>query len=1022
MKTKIKLLLLSNLLMVFAFGQNFNDKVLQDMNFRSIGPAGMSGRVTAIDVDLSNKSTIYVGTSAGGLWKSENAGNTFTPIFEHQKTASIGDIAIYQDNPDILYLGTGEGNPRNSQSYGFGMYKSLDGGKSWSHLGLEKTKNIHRVLIHPNNPDVVWVGAIGSAWGPSEDRGVFKTTDGGKTWKKILYTNTTTGVADMVIDPNNPNKLIVAMWEYRRWPWFMNSGGEGSALHMTMDGGDTWTALGTENGLPTGPLGRMGVAIADNAPNIIYANIETGPENAMWRSEDGGFHWKMTTAKGVGDRPFYYSDVAVDPSNENRVYQIATTVSISEDGGKSFRGMIPPFGGVHSDHHAFWIDPDNPSYILDGNDGGLYASHDGGRHWKFHHNIPVGQFYHINVDNEIPYNVYGGMQDNGSWTGPAYKFALLAQITNHDWESVGFGDGFDVIPDPNDSRFGYSTSQGGELARFDRLTGILHNIQPIHPDGTKLRFNWDSGMHIDPHDDKVVYLGSQFVHKSIDSGMSWEIISPDLTTNDPNKQKQAESGGLTIDDSSAENNTTITVIEPSWMEKGVIWVGTDDGNVQITRNGGETWSEVGKHIKGMPKNAWITQIKHSKHKDGEAFVVVDDHRRDNWTPYVFRTQDYGKNWERLVDENDVWGFALSFVQDPIEPNLMFVGTEFGLYFSLNGGENWNQWKKDLPTVAVKDMVIHPREHDLVLGTFGRSIWILDDIRPLRELAKDKSVVEQELHLFTIPDTYLGVLGFPSLHRDADDGFSGKNREYGALLSYFSKDASKPNAVVVNIYDSNGQLIREIKTTAKPGINRVVWNLREKGSNLPGPPDLRAQFLMDGASVFYGTYTVEIVKGEHRVNKSINILKDPRATVDDEVLLGNIARKKQFNQSAERVMGMYKRILDHKKDFDRIKPFISSDSTLKAAYDGLYMKLDELEYKIVPKETKGLLGDTPDLRSQILAVAISYFNPMVEPDQASLLSNKRIDELIEHVNKEIEAIDVEVHTFKQIVNTTGLLKW
>ena len=400
----------NRLLMVFclcflawvATGQDIDVSLLHGMKFRSIGPAGMSGRVTSIDVVESNKNLIYAGTSAGGLWMSDNGGINFKSIFNNQKTASVGDLAIYQKNPSILYLGTGEGNPRNSQSYGYGMYKSLDGGNSWMHLGLEGTKNIHRVLVHPDNPEVVWVGAIGSAWGPSEDRGVFKSTDGGKTWEKILYANETTGVADMVMDPQNPNKIIVAMWDYYRKPWTMNSGGEGSGIHMTMDGGESWTQLSAKNGIPNGTLGRVGLAIAHNNPHVVYANIETAKDNALYRSDNGGQSWRMTTNKGVGDRPFYYNDIEVDPTNENRIYHIATTISRSEDGGKSFRPIMNFLGGVHSDHHAFWINPDNPSHILDGNDGGLYASSDMGKTWKFHHNIPVGQFYHVNVDDEIP--------------------------------------------------------------------------------------------------------------------------------------------------------------------------------------------------------------------------------------------------------------------------------------------------------------------------------------------------------------------------------------------------------------------------------------------------------------------------------------------------------------------------------------------------------------------------------------------------------------------------------------------
>ncbi|MEM7367042.1 MAG: hypothetical protein AAF587_00505 [Bacteroidota bacterium] len=1014
--------LVIHFLLVYGFSQPINPALLHGLTFRNIGPAGMSGRVTAIDVVESNKAIYYVGTSAGSLWKSVNAGTSFQPIFENQKTASIGDIAVYQDNPNILYLGTGEGNPRNSQNYGYGMYKSMDAGKSWQHLGLENTKSIHRVLVHPNNPDIVWVGAIGTAWGTSEDRGVYKTIDGGKNWTKILYTNPSTGVADMVMDPGNPNKILVAMWEYQRWPWFMNSGGDGSAIHMTTDGGDSWQQLGSSNGLPNEPLGRIGLAIAPSNSNVIYANIETKPENAMWRSDDGGQTFRKTTAEGVGDRPFYYADVEVDPWNENRVYHIATTISMSEDGGKNFKSTMSMFGGVHSDHHAFWINPDNPSHILDGNDGGIYASHDKGKTWRFHHNLPAGQFYHINVDNEMPYNVYGGMQDNGSWVGPAYKFAIFGKIVNADFKSVGFGDGFDVIPDPADSRFGYSMSQGGDFQRYDRKTGIVQNIKPQHPEGQHLRFNWDAALNVDPFDSNILYGGSQFVHKSTDKGNSWTIISPDLTTNDPEKQKQHESGGLTIDNSTAENYTTILVIEPSSLEQGLLWIGTDDGQVQISRDGGKNWKNVSSNIKDVPANSWVTQIKHSTYRAGEAFAVIEDHRRDNWTPYVFRTQNYGKSWERIVDETDVWGFALSFVQDPVEPNLMFVGTEFGLYFSINGGSSWQQWGKDFPTVSVKDMVIHPREHDLVVGTFGRSIWILDDIRPLRAMAADPDLLKQDVALIKPADTYFGVVGFPSFFGEADEGFAGTNRELGAMLNYYAKEASKKNGVSIEISNAEGEVVRELTTTAKPGINRTLWDLKTRGSMVPGKPDLYSMFLMGGANVMPGEYTLKLMIDNHQVSQTITILKDPKTPVSDETLQQNLKRKVAFNTSADQLLGMYKKVEGSIQSMKAVQTFVAKDSSLKPEYEGMMTRVEELKYKLVPKTQKGLLGDTPDLRSRLLAVAMYYFNPMVEVDDNSEILFRQVQEKIQTVGIEIEVFDKDLAALKEKVNQAGLMKW
>ena len=588
--------------------QNFSTELLKDMKPRSIGPGGMSGRVTSIDVVHDNTDIMYVGTASGGLWKSESGGVKWEPIFENEATASIGAVAIQQSNPSVIWAGTGEGNPRNSLNGGYGIYRSLDGGHSWDLMGLEKTRHIHRILIDPTNPNIVYVGAIGSPWGAHKERGVFKTVDGGKTWSKILFSNNNTGVGDMVMDPTNPNKLIVALWEHKREPWFFNSGGEGSGIFITHDAGKTWEKRTEKDGLPEGELGRIGLAIAKNKPTIVYALIEA-KKNALYKSTDGGFSFiKVNDKDDIGNRPFYYSDIFVDPQNENRIYSVFTYVNISEDGGKNFKQLMPAYGvdnGVHPDHHAWWIHPSNGNFMMDGNDGGMNITRDGGKTWRFIGNLPVAQFYHIAVDNELPYNVYGGMQDNGSWRGPAYVWRSQG-IRNDYWQEISFGDGFDVLPDPDNSRYGWSMSQQGYVNRYDWKTGNNYTVRPIHPDpNIKLRFNWNAAIHIDPFDNNTIYFGSQFVHKSTDKGLTWELISEDLTTNDPEKQKQNESGGITMDATGAENHTTILVIEPSPMEQNMLWVGTDDGKVHYTQNSGTSWIEVTKNIPKLPKAAGL---------------------------------------------------------------------------------------------------------------------------------------------------------------------------------------------------------------------------------------------------------------------------------------------------------------------------------------------------------------------------------------------------------------------------------
>ena len=763
----------------------------------------MSGRVTAIAVPAGDPETIYVGTASGGLWKSDGGGVTWKPIFDTLKVASIGALAIDPENAAVIWVGTGEGNPRNSQTSGNGIYRSLDGGRSWQHLGLEKTRNIYRVIVHPRNPDVVYVAAIGSAWADTPDRGVYRTTDGGKSWKLVLSVNERTGAADLVMDPQNPNKLLAAMWEYRRWPWFFVSGGKGSGLYLTMDGGETWTRRSAADGLPRGELGRIGVAIARSRPEVVYALVES-KKNALYRSDDGGLSWKKTADANIGSRPFYYAEIYVDPSNENRIYNLHTNVTVSEDGGRTFRTLLR--GDIHPDHHAWYIDPADPDYLIDGNDGGMAISRDRGQTWRFVENLPLAQYYHINVDTETPYNVYGGMQDNGSWAGPAYVWRADG-IVNSDWQLLSFGDGFDVVPDRSDQRFGYSMSQGGSLYRYDRLTGENLQIYPVHPDGTPLRFNWNAGLAHDPFSPTTIYYGSQFLHRSTDRGQSWQIISPDLTTNDTTKQRQRESGGLTYDVTAAENYTTIIAIAPSPVRQGVIWVGTDDGNVQLTTDGGRSWTNLTGAIQGIPDSTWVPQIHASSYNAGEAFVVFDNHRRNDWTPYLVHTTDFGESWSRMIDGDDVWGYVLSFVQDPVEERLMFAGTEFGLYVSIDRGKTWAKWTHGYPTVSTMDMVIHPREGDLVIGTFGRAAYILDDLTPLRVIArKGVATLKQPLRVFDVPDAYLSFLGrSPGVVSPGNAAFFGENRPFGARISFV---ANPDTGTGTKDYCSGGSIERQ----------------------------------------------------------------------------------------------------------------------------------------------------------------------------------------------------------------------
>ena len=931
--------ILSLLIIIFSLNssaQEFSMELLKNKTPRNIGPGGMSGRVTSIDVVHSNPDIMFSGTASGGLWKSTSGGIKWTPIFENEATASIGAIAIQQSNPSVIWVGTGEGNPRNSLNGGYGIYKSLDGGKNWLLMGLEKTRHIHRVIIHPTNPDIVYAAAIGSPWGEHKERGVYKTINGGETWAKILYTNPKSGAADLVMDPQNPNKLVAAMWEHKRDPWFFSSGGEGSGMYITYDGGETWKQKTSEEGLPDGELGRIGIAIAQNKPEIIYALIEAN-KNGLYKSMDGGDTWKLVSENmdEIGNRPFYYAEIYVDPQNENRLFSIFTYVNVSEDGGKSFNQLMPAYGvsnGIHPDHHAWWIHPTNGNFMVDGNDGGMNITKDGGSTWRFIGNLPVAQFYHINVDNEIPYNVYGGMQDNGSWRGPAYIWRSQG-IRNSYWQEISFGDGFDVIADKDDSRYGWTMSQQGFVSRYDWKTGNNYSVRPTHPEPEiNLRFNWNAAINIDPNENNTIYFGSQFVHKSTDKGETWSIISSDLTTNNPEKLNQHNSGGLTMDATGAENHCTILVIEPSEVETDMLWVGTDDGRIHYTQNGGQDWTEVTKNIKGLPKGSWIPQIKASKSVKGEALLVANDYRRFNFTPYVYRTNNYGKTWDRIVDGSDVTSYALSIIEDPEEPNLLFLGTDDGLYISIDKGDKWTKWTKGFPTVSVKDLIIHPREHDLIIGTFGRAAWVLDDIRPLRAIAKNKDLLKEKIHLFTPPTAYQAAYQQPTGSRFGGDAlFNGENRGGGAKFSFYlnreevAKEEVKKiepevknskikwDSIQLKIYDGD-RLIRTLKkkTPKENGIHTWTWYMDEKGTQSPSKKLKESKREPSGVSVLPGNYTTVLSYGDQVSKTRITIENDPRITRNQEASLEIYEVLKEMEDLKKVTANAVKQLAESKK--------------------------------------------------------------------------------------------------------------
>jgi photosystem II stability/assembly factor-like uncharacterized protein len=914
-------------------GDNTDASYFSGLKPRAIGPAGMSGRVACVDVVVTDPKILYVGAATGGIWKSIDGGVTWEPIFDDQSTSSIGDLTIDPTNPKIVWVGTGEANPRNSVGVGRGVFKTLDGGENWKFLGLEKTEKISRLLLDPNNPNVAYVAAMGTTWGENPERGVFKTEDGGTTWKKVLYVDEKTGAADLAMDPSNPNRLLAAMWEHRRWPWFFNSGGPGSGLYLSADGGETWKKLSSKEGLPKGELGRIGLAFSRSRPNIVYALIEA-QKSALCRSEDSGDTWVTVNEKpNVSPRPFYYADIRVHPKQDNIVYRLSSPLDVSTDSGKSFKRLMD-FFAVHGDFHELWIHPTESDFMVVGGDGGIGISYDEGKHWNFVQNLPLGQYYHVNVDLENPYNIYGGLQDNGSWRGPSRVLQGNA-IYNFHWQSVGWGDGFGTLPIPRDPKIGYSMSQGGWLVRFNTVTGEQKDIRPPAPSGVKLRFNWNAAIAIDPLDVGTLYYGSQFLHRSTDEGLTWQIISPDLTSNNPEKQKQAESGGLTKDVTHAEDHCTILTISPSPVQNGVIWVGTDDGKVQLTKDGGQTWKDlsakiIGTRDQGAPFGTWCPHIEASNHEPATAFVVFDDHRRSNWITYVFMTTDFGETWKNLATPA-IDGFAHVIREDLVQKNLLFLGTEFGLYVSFDMGKEWMKWTNGLPTVPVRDMVIHPLDNDLVIGTHGRSVYIMDDIQPLREITA--AVMAKKLHLFQVTDVYQFQTSFFSLGylTPGNMEFQGQNRPYGALITYFIGGTSTENPIndekiEIAILDNQGEVIRTIKGPRNTGINRVNWDLRREPFKTLRDP-FEGFFPPTGPHILPGTYKVRIELDDSVSEENLQVLADPRNPISQT------SRRAKYNL-----------ILDNGKYIEAVTVAYKEIQKSIEALDEVLKRIDQLEEK------------------------------------------------------------------------------
>jgi photosystem II stability/assembly factor-like uncharacterized protein len=939
----------------------FDAATVSGLPARNIGSAMMSGRIAALDaVDQDGRITVFVASASGGVWKSVNGGTTFKSVFDREDVQSIGAVTIDPSNPKTVWVGSGEAWTRNSVSVGDGVYKSTDGGENWTNVGLKDSERIAKILVDPADGNNVLVCATGHLWNDNDERGVFKSTDGGKTWKKVLAgANGSTGCGLMSMSRQEPKTIYASMWDFRRQGWTFRSGGPGSGLFKSTDGGDHWAEINDSNakGLPEKPWGRVAVAVAPSKPQVVYANIES-KKSALFRSDDGGQSWtRLDASNYMIWRPFYFGNLVVDPKDENKVFKPDLVLMLSTDGGKSFNIVS---GGAHGDFHDIWINAKNPSAVIVGDDGGLWRSEDGGNRWKHQVNLPVSQFYHVSTDNADPYHVYGGLQDNSSWVADS---SYPGGVSNSRWENMYGGDGFWMFEDTGDPNYIYAEAQGGEIGRVNRYTHENRSIKPLPNYGEKkLRFNWNTPIHMSPNEKGTIYIGAQFLFRSRDHGQSWDRISPDLTTNDPEKQKQEESGGVTIDNSSAEMHTSIYSISESPKNGQIIWVGTDDGNLQMTRDGAKNWTNVVGNVNGLGKNSWVSTIEASRFEEATAYATFDRHTFGDMKPYAYKTSDYGKTWSALpLQESGVRGYAHVIKEDTANPNLLFVGTEFGLWISVDGGQRWAQYRgSNFPAAAVRDIVVHAREGDLVLATHGRGIWIIDDISPLRSLSPDLMSKEAVLIPGRPAMQYFEVSGgWP----EGDEAFSGRSRPTEAQITYYQKGRHIFGDLKIEIFDPSGKLIDTVAGSKHRGLNRASWSMRVKAPAVP--PAATALFeATQGPRVLPGTYTVKMTKGDQVYTEQLNVVLDPRAkySVED--------RKAQF----ELAMKIYKLIEHMTWSVDAIEGIrnaateraakLQQKDPLRSQLQQLAGKCDGLRSKIVATKEGGMITGEERIREHL----------------------------------------------------------
>ncbi|MBO0933072.1 hypothetical protein [Fibrella aquatilis] len=929
------------------------NELFGSLRARHIGPAITSGRIADLDGHPTDGRVLYVGTAGGGVWKTTDGGVSYKPMFD-KHIQSIGAVAVDPKQPDqVVWAGTGECWTRNSVSVGDGVYKTVDGGQNWTNMGLAKSERISAVKIDPTNTNIVYVGAMGALWGPSAERGVFKTTDGGKTWEKILFVDENTGCSDLAMDPKDPNVLYAAFWEFRRTAWSFNSGGNQSGLYKSSDAGKTWAKIHT--GFPTGKLGRIAITVAPSVPNRLFAVIEseTSEGKGLYRSENAGASWQRTNGDfELTVRPFYFSRIVVDPRNPDILLKGGLSGSISRDGGKTFTTL----GTMHSDVHDFHFDNQNSNIIFAATDGGVYRSYDGGSVFEMVKGLPVSQAYQVSVDNSKPYKVYCGLQDNQSWYGPSES---PGGIENRDWNCVGAGDGFRVYRHPTKANILYSEMQGAEyIWRYDTERRQSKIVKPYaSATDPKLRFNWNTALQISPNKPDRLYVGSQFLHRSDDMGETWTKISPDLTTNNPAKQQQEGSGGLSADNSGAENHCTVFSVAESPLDENMIWVGTDDGNVQVTTDGGKNWSNVVGTVPGLPKNTWAYHVEPSRFDKNTAYVAFEGHSSGDMATYVYKTTDLGKTWTSITTP-DIKGFARHIKEDLVNPNLLFLGTEQGLYVTVDGGQNWSAFTNNMPPVAVMYIAIQPDENDLVLATHGRGLIIIDDISPLRQVTNEL-LTKDAAFLQTNPTAMRDDGGF-SEGGDAGE-FSGENPSRSAKIVYYLKKRQTFGKMTMEIMDSVGKKVGDVTPGKAKGINIVEWNYRLKPPKVATGKTLSfAGFT--GPRLPAGTYTVKLTQGTNTYETPLKLLPDPtsmHSVADQQAQYETVTRlytmTEQLGYLVDQINAMQKAADEQ----------LAKDAKYKKLIDPLAKDLTTLKEKLVVLKGDNYVGTAePQLREKI----------------------------------------------------------